>query len=109
MGDVLDRRGAAVERIHVYRRVARDLPAETAERIESARELTTLGASLEAVTGLVKGLPAAAARRLYDAPLVVPSQRVAEHAQKMGFKRCRVASGASDEAMLAELSRLTSR
>jgi hypothetical protein len=37
---------------------------------------------------------------------VVPSTRVAEHASRLGCRRCLVAGGASDEVMLAELHRL---
>lgn len=107
MGEVLERRGAAVERIHVYRRVACKLPPDAAERIDAAARVATLGASLEAVSGLVEGLPEKATRRLFESPLVVPSKRVAQHASDLGFTDCHVASGASDDAMLAELGRLT--
>lgn len=106
MGEALERRGAAVERIHVYRRVACDLPAETDERIVSARTIVTLGASLEGVTGLVERLSEAAANRIFASPLVVPSQRVAHHAEKLGFRRCLVAGGAADDVMLARLDGL---
>lgn len=106
MGEVLERRGAAVERIYVYRRMARELPEGTADRIASAPSVVTLGASLEAVTGLIDGLPEPAAEVLRAAPLVVPSQRVADQATRMGFRHCRIAGGASDEVMLAQLKRL---
>lgn len=107
MGEVLERRGAAVERIHVYRRVACELPAGAPERIVSAGSVITLGASLEAVSGLVDRLPQAAVERIRAAPLIVPSQRVADQAEKLGFRHRFVASGASDEAMLAELQRVS--
>lgn len=106
MGEVLEKRGAVVERIHVYRRVACELPDETAGKIASAAALVTLGASLEAVTGLIERLPEPAADTIRSAPLVVPSQRVADHAARMGFRHCLIATGASDEAMLARLQRL---
>ncbi len=106
MGEVLERRGAVVERIHVYRRVASELPADAAERIASADSLVTLGASLEAVTGLLEKLPREAADRVRSEPLIVPSRRVAEHASKMGCRRCVEAGGASDEVMLSALERL---
>lgn len=105
MGEVLERRGAAMERIHVYRRVACKLPEESAERITSARSLVTLGASLEAVRGLLENLPAAAAERVRQAPLIVPSRRVADYAERQGCRRCLDAGGASDEIMLGVLSR----
>lgn len=105
MGEVLERRGAAVERIHVYRRVACDLPPETSERIRSAERIITLGASLEAVSGLIERLAEATRDRIFSALLIVPSQRVADHAHKLGFQHCAVASGASDDAMLAGLTR----
>lgn len=103
MGEVLERRGAAVERIHVYRRVACDLPPEASERIRDAERIITLGASLEAVSGLIERLPEPARERVLSALLVVPSQRVADHAHKLGFRHCTVARGASDDAMLRSL------
>ena len=106
MGEVLERRGAVVERIHVYRRVATELPEDAAARIDAAAELITLAASLEAVVGLVERLPKAAQPGLFAGALVAPSRRVAEQAQRMGFRHCHIASGASDDAMLTELSRI---
>lgn len=106
MGEVLERRGAVVERIHVYRRVACDLPEGLAGSVASADAVVTLGASLEAVSGLVTRLPEPPLERIRAAPLIVPSQRVAEHAARLGFRRCIEASGASDDAMLAALERL---
>ncbi|WP_376696730.1 uroporphyrinogen-III synthase [Wenzhouxiangella sp. EGI_FJ10305] len=105
MGEVLERRGAAVERIHVYRRVPCELPPDASERICATKSLVTLGASLEAVAGLVDRLPDAARKRVFQALLVVPSQRVAEHAEKLGFRHCVAAGGASDDAMMARLER----
>lgn len=106
MGSVLDRRGALVERIHVYERVPCDLPEATAERILAASSVATLGASMEAITGLLDRLPADAARRVRQSPLIVPSQRVAQKALEIGCTHAIVAVGASDEHMLAELNRL---
>ena len=40
------------------------------------------------------------------APLIVPSQRVADYAARLGYGRLIVASGAGDEAMLSEVERL---
>jgi len=106
MGEMLERRGAAVERIHVYRRVACALPQGVPEKIVAAESLVTLGASLEAVTGLLEKLPERAAERIRAAPLVVPSPRVASHAAGLGCRQCLAAGGASDDLMLAELGRL---
>src|SRR5699024_12163754 len=106
MGEVLTRRGALVERIHVYQRVPCELPAGASDSIAQAPELVTLGASLEAVTGLLEKLPDAAADRVRSAPLIVPSRRVAEHARKLGCGHCVVAQGASDAQMLAPLESL---
>lgn len=107
MGEVLERRGASVQRIHVYRRIACRLPERLDARIEASRNLVTLGASLEAVRGLDEGLSDSARGLVHAACLVVPSRRVAEQARQLGFERCFVAAGAGDDAMLAELSRLT--
>jgi uroporphyrinogen-III synthase len=106
MGETLERRGAVVERIHVYRRVTSELPVDAADRIVAADSLVTLGASLEAVTGLLEKLPRKAADRVRNEPLIVPSRRVAEHAARMGCRRCVEAGGASDEVMLSALERL---
>lgn len=105
MGEVLERRGAVVERIHVYRRVACDLPPEASEKICAAESVVTLGASLEAVSGIVERLPEAARKRIFSALMVVPSQRVAEYAEKVGFRHCVAAGGASDDAMISRLER----
>lgn len=105
-GEVLGRRGAAVERIHVYRRVACELPDGAVEKVAEAESLVTLGASLEAVAGLLDKLPPQAADRVRAAPMIVPSRRVAEYASKQGCRRCVAAAGASDELMLAELEAL---
>jgi len=106
MGETLERRGASVEKIHVYRRVPAEVPEGTSGRIEAAKALVTLGASLEAVSGLIERLGRSAVDRLRAAPLIVPSQRVADHAERLGFRHCLVAGGASDEAMLAPLLRM---
>jgi uroporphyrinogen-III synthase len=108
MGEVLQRRGASVERIHVYSRVSRPLPPDLDERICQSRQLVTLGASWEAVAGLVEGLGRVARSRVLGAPLIVPSQRIASHAAELGFKHCRLATGASDDAMISALARLIS-
>lgn len=104
MGEVLERRGALMERIHVYRRVACKLPEDSAERIISAQSLVTLGASLEAVRGLLENLPADAVERVRNGPLIVPSRRVADYAERQGCRQCLDAGGASDDIMLGVLS-----
>lgn len=106
MGETLTRRGAEVERIHVYSRVPCKLPDDIDRRIEQAGRLATLGASWEAVSGLTEGLGDTARSIVKSAPLIAPSRRVAEHAARLGYTRVSVASGAGDEAMLAELGRI---
>lgn len=103
IGETLERRGASVERIHVYSRVSCALPGDIDERILGAARIVTLGASWEAVSGLTTGLGAKARARVKAGPLIVPSRRVAEHAARLGYSRCIVAAGAGDDAMLAEL------
>lgn len=106
IGETLARRGAEVERLHVYRRVTRPLPEGIERRILEAPAVVTLAASLEAVTGLCDGLGEAARERLLGQPLVAPSDRVARQAARLGFRKCRVADGAGHDAMLAELERM---
>lgn len=106
MGRALDRRGALVERIHVYRRVPCDLPEGTSERILEAESLAILGASLESVTGLLERLSDEAAQKVRESPIIVPSQRIAARAVELGCTHCIVAAGASDDFMLKELEHL---
>jgi uroporphyrinogen-III synthase len=106
IGETLMRRGAEVERLHVYRRVARPLPDGMEQRILEAPAVITLAASQEAVTGLCDGLEQPARERLFVQPLVAPSERVARHAARLGFRKCSIAGGADNDAMLAELDRL---
>ncbi|NBB92382.1 MAG: hypothetical protein GVY32_04340 [Gammaproteobacteria bacterium] len=106
MGETLERRGAAVERIHVYSRVSCALPDDIDRRIMDASSLVILGASWEAVYGLTSGVGKAARSKLFTGWLVAPSRRVADHAARLGFSRCRVATGAGDDAMLGALESL---
>lgn len=106
MGETLERRGAAVERIHVYSRVPCALPADIDRRIMDAASVVTLGASWEAVSGLTDGVGKAARQKLFAGLLVAPSRRVADHAARLGYGRCRVATGAGDDAMMAVLESL---
>lgn len=108
MGRVLMKRGANVDRIHVYRRIEKEFPPGLEERISAAGTVITLAASWEAVTGLCERVTKAALGHLKQGVLVGPSRRVAEKAAALGFVRTTIAAGADDDAMLAELERIRS-
>lgn len=81
----LDARGARVERIEVYRRVALphmpDALAQAIAAVDAA--IVTSG---EALQQLAQRMPAAAQAALLGLQLVVPSRRVVELAHELGFK-----------------------
>lgn len=109
IGETLERRGAAVDRIHVYSRAPCALPGDIDQRVLNAASMVILGASLEAVSGLTRGVSAAARVALKKGVLVAPSRRVADHAARLGYSHCRVATGAGDDAMLAVLEQIGAR
>ncbi|MEQ1440125.1 uroporphyrinogen-III C-methyltransferase [Fontimonas sp. SYSU GA230001] len=80
----LDARGARVERIEVYRRVALPHAAETLAQAVAGVDaaIVTNG---EALQQLVRRVPDAARDALLRVQLVVPSRRVVELAREMGF------------------------
>ncbi len=109
MGKMLEDRGAAVDRIHVYRRIRQDMPGDLAVKVRDAEWVITLAASWEAVAGLAEAVPDDVLQLIKSGSLIAPSRRVAERAASIGFQRCTIAAGADDEAMLNELRRLTSK
>lgn len=104
----LQARGARVSHLHVYRRLARALPAATLHALGEARRPLTLLASAGALHGLGQQLPAATWQRLLDGIMVAPSTRVAAKARRLGCAQVRQAAGADDEAMLSALFDATS-
>jgi len=82
----LRRRGAAVEEIHVYERVAPRLTRKHFDALADAEDpLITLLSSAEALGHLVELLPTALLQRLQRQSLVVSSERLADIAAGRGF------------------------
>lgn len=81
----LRERGAQVESIAVYRRIALPHLAQTVVDF-IARSDIAIVTSGEALTRLVELTPVEQRAALFALPLVVPSQRVVEHARQFGFR-----------------------
>ncbi len=97
----LARRGARVERIAVYERVAPRLDARHWRALAAApRPWLTLLSSGEALTHLLAALPAGLAARWRAAPLVVSSERLAGLATRHGFGQVCVAASAGTADLL---------
>lgn len=91
----LRRRGAKVEAIHVYRRVAPRLTRRHFDALAAARDpLIALVSSGEALANLVALLPPEALARLQAQILVVGSARLAAHARDEGFAEIALARSA---------------
>jgi uroporphyrinogen-III synthase len=84
MRETLSARGAVVERAEVYRRVALPHPPEAVARALSGAHAVVV-TSGEALTRLQALAAEAGCPRLLRLQLVVPSQRVVELAQQLGF------------------------
>ncbi|HZP67028.1 MAG TPA: uroporphyrinogen-III synthase [Rudaea sp.] len=98
----LRRRGAAVERVDVYRRAPARLDGRHLRVLEAARPpLLVLVSSAEILDNLQRALPAAAFTRLAGSEIVVGSARLAILAQAAGCRRVHVARSAESAALLA--------
>lgn len=104
----LIRRGARVERLHVYRRLRCDLPDHLEPALIAAPALVSMISSGGALEALRDGLTDAAWARVLSAALVVPSQRVAALARELGAQHVFCARGADDQAMIDALNDATS-
>lgn len=97
-------RGARVETLACYRRVA---PALTPEDFAAALARWDIGfimiSSGEGLANMLALLGPEETSKLQDVRLLLPSARVAEAATAAGFRQCLVAGNASDNAMLRAL------
>jgi uroporphyrinogen-III synthase len=99
---VLRRRGAKVEAIHVYRRVAPRLTSRHFDALDAARDpLIMLASSAEALANLVALLPAPQIERLRGQIVVVSSARLAVAARAQGFVEVVLARSAAPRDLLA--------
>lgn len=106
----LRERGAEVEAIHVYERVAPRLTRRHFETLDRAPDpLITLISSGEALANLVARLPAEALARLRRQMLVVSSARLAALAQANAFEDIHLATSALPADLLAAAQRALAR
>jgi uroporphyrinogen-III synthase len=102
IGPTLRRRGAKVEAIHVYRRVAPRLTRRHFDAFAAAGEpLITLVSSGEALAHLVALLPPPALTRLRARILVVSSARLAVVAREHAFAQIALARSAAPRDLIA--------
>lgn len=97
----LAQRGALVQALECYRRVAPSLDAAACrERLAAAPVDLILISSGEGLQHLSRLLTPKEHTNLADTALIVPSPRVAQQAVDLGWRRVRCAENASDAAMV---------
>ncbi|WP_205742719.1 uroporphyrinogen-III synthase [Onishia niordana] len=100
LADTLAARGARLTRLSVYRRVLLTPEAPMRQRLavgDYAALVVSSGEILEHLAGWCQ--PAA-----LNQPLIVSSQRLVTLAGSLGFANCRVAAGATPDALAAEVA-----
>ena len=101
--EVLAERGAAVEKIAVYRRVCPDTDTVALEQFFARKGAkVVLTTSVESLTNLQT--LSAGVGDLHELPLLVISERMAAVAKERGFKKIMVAENASSEAIVNALT-----
>jgi len=106
LGRELSERGAAVSRLHVYRRVPLTVPRTLEARLLASGNPITLLASGGALAGLESALSAAAWSHVLAGRMVAPSSRVATLARASGAGHVEVAEGADNASILRALARV---
>lgn len=100
----LSLRGAHVDCVDCYRRLCADKPVGEVAQLIQQQQINTLCAnSGESLQNLCQLAGEPALPELKKLTVVVPGQRVAAIAEKMGFNQIVVAENASDKAILAAL------
>lgn len=101
--DELERRGARVDYAEVYQRLQPNRnPATLLHNWEKMIDVVTV-TSNEALNNLSRMLGSEGQDKLISTPLLVISQRMAEHAATLGCQQIYLADNASDGAILDEL------
>ncbi|HWS28165.1 MAG TPA: uroporphyrinogen-III synthase [Xanthomonadales bacterium] len=104
IAQVLEQRGAQLRVIGIYRRLPQRPRPAALRRLVAAADRSVLTATsntlLEALDRELKRRRLAA---LHQRPLIVASERIADHARALGFGRVTVAAGASAQALIAAL------
>jgi len=105
LADVLTARGAKVHHCELYERLLpKEAPAQLAAVQCAGNEALVLSVhSGESFKNLCENMPQAKSALCLELPVLLPGQRVAELAQKAGFKNIIVAENATSESMLAAL------
>lgn len=98
-------RGAAIQVLPVYRRMALPYPPEQVAIVLRAVDAVVL-TSGEALTHLHQSAPDAARSRLQRLPVVVPSERVMDMARQLGWQNAQAPPRMSDNAIVELLGRL---
>ena len=102
LSQTLRERGARLDFLEVYQRLRPEYPPETLVKLlESQRINVILCGSAETVTNLGYHLP-----ELHRAqyPIIVPGERVRQHALALGFREVYCADGADNQAMISTLA-----
>jgi len=94
-------RGTRVKEISVYRRIAAQWSDVNIHALRANAQTRLLATSAQSVTELALRLREFDLTALFDAPLIVPSERVHAHAGKVGFSQVLSALGASHAQLLA--------
>lgn len=95
------RRGAEVVPVYVYRRLPVAPNPVLLDGLRKGVQFDVLVSSRQAFDTILAGLPRELRRPWLAADFVVSSTRIAQCIREAGSERVRIASGASDEAMLA--------
>jgi len=105
IADVLTARGAKVDHCELYERLVPDeASAQLAAMQWPDKETLVLSVhSGESFNNLCECIPQAESAMYLQLPLLLPGERVAELAEKAGFKHIIVAENATSESMLAAL------
>jgi uroporphyrinogen-III synthase len=108
IGRELTRRGAVVERLHVYRRMRQPIPKALEVKLLQCPDPITLLASGGALAALKEALEPATLDHLIAGLMIAPSARVADLARAAGGVKVEAAEGADHESMLRALARARS-
>ena len=103
--EVLRERGAEVREVEVYRRQLPEHPKGVANLLQNWSRLVQVvtASSNQVLDNLFKILGDEGAQHLHSTPLIVVSQRMAEHALARGCESLYVANSANDEDVMAAL------
>lgn len=99
LGDTLKQRGASVEYIPCYQRSKAGFDAD--DMLKGPVDAISVTSS-EALAHLAESLDDGARSRIYDIPLFVPHPRIAEAAQRNGWRKV-IITGSGDDGLLTGL------